>query len=51
MSASADENLAPTIPLVLFSLFELKFAIIIPALITSFVKRALLELPSVHRLI
>lgn len=37
---STDEALAPTIPLVLFSLFQLKFAIITPALITgSFAER------------
>lgn len=40
VGASTDENLAPTIPLVLFSLFQLKFAIITPALITgSFAER------------
>ncbi|MCS7211901.1 MAG: ammonium transporter [Chloroherpetonaceae bacterium] len=40
VSVSTDEALAPTIPLVLFSLFQLKFAIITPALITgSFAER------------
>lgn len=40
VGAGSDANLAPTIPLVLFALFHLKFAIITPALITgSFAER------------
>jgi ammonium transporter, Amt family len=40
VSASTHSELAPTIPLVLFALFQLKFAIITPALITgSFAER------------
>jgi len=40
VGAQTHPNLAPTIPLVLFALFQLKFAIITPALITgSFAER------------
>jgi ammonium transporter, Amt family len=40
MGASTHPDLAPTIPLILFALFQLKFAIITPALITgSFAER------------
>jgi Amt family ammonium transporter len=40
VGTSTNESLSPTIPLVLFSLFQLKFAIITPALITgSFAER------------
>ncbi len=40
VGASTHPDLAPTIPLVLFALFQLKFAIITPALITgSFAER------------
>ncbi len=40
VGASTHEALSPTIPLVLFALFQLKFAIITPALITgSFAER------------
>jgi Amt family ammonium transporter len=40
MGALTNPNLAPTIPLVVFALFQLKFAIITPALITgSFAER------------
>jgi Amt family ammonium transporter len=40
MGAQTHPDLAPTIPLVLFALFQLKFAIITPALITgSFAER------------
>lgn len=35
VGAGTDANLAPTIPLMLFALFQLKFAIITPALITG----------------
>ena len=39
-AAATDKDLAPTIPLALFALFQLKFAIITPALITgSFAER------------
>src|SRR3954471_3346941 len=41
VGASTHPDLAPTIPLILFALFQLKFAIITPALITgSFAERA-----------
>src|SRR4051794_9024321 len=40
MGAATHPDLAPTIPLILFALFQLKFAIITPALITgSFAER------------
>lgn len=40
VGGATDPNLAPTIPLALFALFQLKFAIITPALITgSFAER------------
>ena len=40
VGAQTHPNLAPTIPLILFALFQLKFAIITPALITgSFAER------------
>lgn len=40
VGGATDANLSPTIPLVLFALFQLKFAIITPALITgSFAER------------
>ena len=40
MGTATEPSLAPTIPLVLFALFQLKFAIITPALITgSFAER------------
>ena len=40
VDGATDKNLSPTIPLVLFALFQLKFAIITPALITgSFAER------------
>src|SRR4030095_3258781 len=35
VGASTHPDLAPTIPLILFALFQLKFAIITPALITA----------------
>src|SRR4030081_848809 len=41
VGAATHPDLAPTIPLILFALFQLKFAIITPALITgSFAQRA-----------
>jgi len=40
VGTATDPNLAPTIPLLLFAMFQLKFAIITPALITgSFAER------------
>lgn len=40
VGAKTDPNLSPTIPLLLFAMFQLKFAIITPALITgSFAER------------
>lgn len=40
VGAKTDANLSPTIPLLLFAMFQLKFAIITPALITgSFAER------------
>lgn len=40
VTGATDPNLSPTIPLILFALFQMKFAIITPALITgSFAER------------